>query len=109
MRRSRPGPSRETVAAHRSACSFDRCMNATSVIVGKLIVLGANTRQAATQSQIIKVERQLGCSFPAGVKDFYQACDGVDHATADWIWDFFSLERVVEGLDDDEVVGDQKY
>jgi hypothetical protein len=67
-----------------------------SIIIEKLIALGASTRQPATQTQITEVERQLGCSFPAGVKDFYQTCDGVDHATADWIWDFFSLERVVE-------------
>ena len=71
-------------------------MNSTSALIKKLIALGASARQPATQSQIVEVERRLGCSFPGGVKDFYQACDGVEHATADWIWDFFSLERVVE-------------
>jgi hypothetical protein len=71
-------------------------VNATSVIIEKLIALGANTRRPANQSQIMDVERQLGCSFPDGVKEFYRSCDGVDHATTKWIWDFFSLERVVE-------------
>lgn len=71
-------------------------MNATRLLVDKLVGLGATLRKPASPGKVVATERKLQCRFPAGVCHFYTTCDGVSDPTADWIWDFFSLDVVVE-------------
>jgi len=75
---------------------LDEEMNSTDALLEKLIALGATLRPPATGMEIAECERTLRCEFPDAVRDFYRRCDGVGDATADWIWDFFSLERAIE-------------
>jgi hypothetical protein len=71
-------------------------MNSTRTLVDKLVSLGATLRKPASEDQIIGVESRLQCRFPNGVREFYRTCDGVDDATSEWIWDFFSLRTLLD-------------
>lgn len=71
-------------------------MNSTGALLAKLLELRATLRPAPSAEAVAKAEETLQSRFPAGVRDFYRCCDGVEDATAEWIWDFFSLERMIE-------------
>jgi SMI1 / KNR4 family (SUKH-1) len=71
-------------------------MNTTQKLQTKLVVLGASLNPPRKGNKITEVESSLGCLFPAGIKEFYSNCDGVDNATSQWIWDFFSLDRLTQ-------------
>ena len=71
-------------------------MNSTTLLINKLRDLGAILRPPTTPSSIADVQRRLGCSFPQGVSEFYNSCDGTIGATTEHLWDFFSLEQVLD-------------
>ena len=71
-------------------------MNAAQLLVDKLLSLGATLNNPATSAEITTAESTLQCRFPDGIHDFFVVCDGVSDATSDWIWDFFSLNALVE-------------
>jgi hypothetical protein len=71
-------------------------MNSTEKLLAKLLELRATLRAAPSSEAVAKAETTLESRFPDGVRDFYRCCDGVEDATAEWIWDFFSLQRMIE-------------
>lgn len=71
-------------------------MTSTQTLLGKLLELRASLRAAPGAAAVATAEATLESRFPDGVRDFYRCCDGVEDATAEWIWDFFSLQRMIE-------------
>src|SRR5688500_14638147 len=71
-------------------------MNSTSALMAKLVELGASLRPPASLESITETERVLRTGFPVGVLDFYGSCNGVQDSTSERIWDFFSLETMIE-------------
>lgn len=71
-------------------------MNSTETLLAKLLELRATLRPAPSAEAVARAETTLESRFPDGVRDFYRCCDGVEDATAEWIWDFFSLQRMIE-------------
>ena len=71
-------------------------MNSTEALLAKLLELRATLRPAPSAEAVATAEETLESRFPDGVRDFYRCCDGVEDATAEWIWDFFSLQRMIE-------------
>lgn len=71
-------------------------MTLTDILLDKVVALGATLRPPAMERQIGKAEHALQCEFPEGIRDFYRRCDGVGHPTSERMWDFYSLDRLVE-------------
>lgn len=71
-------------------------MDSTSALIAKLVELGATLRPPASEDAINKAQTMVGSEFPAGIVEFYRACDGVQNATSKQIWDFFSLQTLVQ-------------
>jgi cell wall assembly regulator SMI1 len=64
--------------------------------MAKLVELRATLRLAPSTEAITKAEQALQSRFPDGIREFYKCCDGVEDSTAQRVWDFFSLKRMIE-------------
>jgi hypothetical protein len=69
--------------------------SATDILIAELSSLGAGFNPPAGSHRIDEVERELGISFPTGVREFYLRSDGII-LDNEWLWDFYSLAAMVE-------------
>jgi cell wall assembly regulator SMI1 len=71
-------------------------MDSTEALLPKLLELKATLRPPPSAAAVAEAEETLRCRFPGGIRHFYECCDGVENPTAEWIWDFFSLQNMAE-------------
>lgn len=56
----------------------------------------ASMRSGASEEEICAVEKQLGCTFPKAVRDWYGLHNGSETCALLGYWDFYSLEEMVD-------------